>query len=50
MKGFVSGWVNDSVIGRVSERFGDRFGKRMIEIFCDKLAEMLGKRISMGNG
>ena len=48
VKGFVSGWVNDWVIGRVSERLGDSFGKRVIEIF--RLAEMLGKRISKGNG
>jgi hypothetical protein len=29
----VSGWVNDWVIGLVSERLGDSFEKRLIEIF-----------------
>jgi hypothetical protein len=47
---FVSGWVNDWGIGRVSEMLGDSFGKRVIETFGYRLAEMLGKGIRKGNG
>ena len=38
VKCFESGWVNDWVIGWVSERLSDSFGKSLIEIFGERLA------------
>ena len=46
VRGLLFVWVNDLVIGCLSERLGDRLGKRLFEIFGERLGEMLGKRRS----